>query len=861
MDPSAYRLPRAVLPRQYTVALDARIDRPDYWGQVAIDLEVIESAPAIELHAQDLILTNARLTAGGTVYPGSIELDAAREQVRVTFATALPVGAGRLEIDFRGQVSQGLEGLYLAQDGSERLLCTQCEATSARRIFPCFDEPTFKARLAWQITTAADATVLANGVLAAATASADGSAKTWTFAPTKPLSTYLAALTIGPLASTPEMLVRGTPLRVWALAGKEPLGAFAQAYTARLLPWYEDYFAIPYHWQKLDQVGVPGFAAGAMENVGLVLYRQSLLLMSAPTASWEQQKLIALIIAHEFAHMWFGNLVTMQWWDDLWLNEAFAQWLAFQVVATLTPEYNIWDDFQQNRARALAADALSSTHPIYSPVATSADARDLFDAITYDKGCAVLRMLHHFLGAGPFRTGLQQYLRTYAESNAVGGDLWRALQAASHEPVVQIMDAWVQQAGYPLIAVALEQDGPESRLHLSQERFYSSPLTPPDMDTLWPVPLVIHYEDSGGTHVIQALLTERQLGLPLPVQGTLLWSYANAGEIGFYRQQLAPALLRGLLTHLDRLAPAEQVGLLGDQWALVYSGRQPIGPVLTVLAQAAHSDHYQVLAATVKYLHTLADLIEGAGDALALQGFRTWVATLFKGRLADLGFVPQAGESRNRTQTRVAVLDALTTLAHDPDALAQARAWAAREAGDPAAVDASLAPLFLAATAQFGDAALFDRYVEIYRQRKAAGAPPQETDRYLLSFPWFRAPALTAQTLALLDSGVVPLEGMAPVLQDLFAPPWAQVAAWEYLKARWAILEELVPSWIPAAVAITGQLPASLRADMVAFYDAHLAGEATLSYARALEQVDQHAAFQARTQGDLLTGFHPGAGA
>jgi puromycin-sensitive aminopeptidase len=429
--PKAYRLPTHALPKRYDIHIDARLGRDDFFGRVTVQLDIKQPQDFIELNQRELQLSNARLTFNGETLEGRIEQDDEREMARIQFDRALPVGEGTLEVDFRGKVGRGLEGLYLAKDGPEQCLCTQCEEAEARAIFPCWDEPTFKARFAWQVTTSPDVVVLANGPLVGVTDSVDGQSKTWKFAPTRPMSSYLVALVIGDMASTPEEVVNGTPIRVWALRGKEHMGRFAHDFTKRVLPWYEDYFGAPYHFDKYDQAAVPGFGAGAMENVGLVLYRQSALIMDPRTASWQAEKRIAHVVAHETAHMWFGNLVTMKWWDDLWLNEAFAEWVSTKALDDLNPEYRVWDDFMAAKNGAMADDSLESTHPIYNPVDTPAEAAEMFDSITYEKGCAVLRMLEGFLGEERFREGIRTYMKEFAESNAAGADLWRHLQAAS----------------------------------------------------------------------------------------------------------------------------------------------------------------------------------------------------------------------------------------------------------------------------------------------------------------------------------------------------------------------------------------------------------------------------------------------
>ena len=854
MDPKAYRLPRHALPRQYDIDLTARLDSDDFGGSVAIQLDLTEQRDSIQLHARDLQLSEARLTLDGQTLAGQVELDQAREIATLSFGRPVEVGPATLTLAFQGRLNKSMEGIYRAQDGPEQVIGTQCEATEARAIFPCFDEPTFKARFAACVTSAADATVLSNGPLLSVTPDEDAGTRTWSFAATKPMSSYLFALVIGDLAATDEEIVAGTPIRVWALKGKEHMGEFAHRYTANLLPWYEDYFGAPYHFDKYDQVAVPGFN-GAMENSGLVLFRQGLLLMDLRTASWEEEKLIAVVVAHEFAHMWFGNLVTMQWWDDLWLNEAFAEWVCYKAVGTLTPEYAIWDDFQRDKQRALQTDALDSTHPIYTPVATPAEASEMFDAITYLKGCSVLRMLENFLGHDAFRDGLQSYMREFAERNTVGADLWRKLQEASREPVEAIMESWILQSGYPIVTLALDESGSTPALHVSQRRFFSDPHPAGENSQTWHVPLVIRYRDDAGVHELRRLVPEREASIPLEVTGTLRWCYANADEIGFYRQDLEGKLLNDLLANLDRLTPSEQMGVLGDQWALTRNGTRGISQFLDVLSAMLRSDNYHVLGAAVGHLHSLDGFLADAGDEQALERFRAWVDRAFADKLAALGFEPRPGESRNHAQQRVSIVEAMATIAENREAVTEAERWAEREAADPAAVDPNLAPVFIRAIAQNGDRARFDRFVKLYQARRAAGAPPQETDRYLGALPAFRDPELVSWTLELIDERVIPQESINNTLRSMLAQRHTQLAAWHYIKAHWSGLQEIGAMGIGFLVAATGNLPVSVRDDLVAFFDANLNGMAQMSYARALEAMDQMAEFKARTRDDLVAWF------
>lgn len=851
MNPKAYRLPAQVLPTRYDIELDARLGREDFHGKVAIQLDIRQSVSSIELHAVELVLSDARLAVGGKTLDGNIQQDADREMATISFGETLHAGPATLEIAFAGSVSKGLDGLYLAKDGPEQCLCTQCEETDARAIFPCFDEPTFKAQFAWKITTAPDVTVLANGPRVSVESSDGGNSKTWTFAPTKKMSSYLIALVIGDVASTPEEEVNGTPLRVYALRGKEHMGRFARDFTKRLLPWYEEYFAAPYHFDKYDQVAVPGFAAGAMENSGLVLFRQSLLLLNPQTSSWNAEKSVAHVVAHEFAHMWFGNLVTMKWWDDLWLNEAFAEWMSYKAIDALSPEYELWNDFQSGRIRAMSSDALESTHPIYSKVETPAEAAEMFDVITYEKGCAVMRMLESFLGEDAFRAGMRTYMKEFAEGNAAGADLWRHMETAAGHPVTQIMNSWVAQGGYPIVRVSLEG----ATLKLSQKRFFSSPSAGADNTQTWHVPLIVRYEDDKGIQQVRHLLSEREGTISLDVQGDLKWVHANADEIGFYRQDLDEELQRRLLANIDKLSPMEQMGLLSDQWAVTRNGTQPITRFLAVESSMMDTQNYNVLDKVVGYLYNLEWLLEDAADEAAMNNFRAWVDSCFKKRMAQLSYEPKAGESQNDAQSRVSLVAAMTLLAQDEEAQRQAREWADKEAQDPSAVDANLAGLYVAASARSGDLARFERYVDIYKQRKNSASSPQERDRYLNSFGFFKQPQIVAQTLQLMEDRTIPQEAVMPMLRTMLGQRHTQLQAWDFMRAHWDYVLTLGTLSIPDLVGASGNLPASRRDELVEFYDKNLNGMAEQSYARAIETMDQLDEFSRRARGGVVEWF------
>lgn len=849
MSASTYRLPTHASPLRYDIQLEAEVGREDFSGHVLIAIELHQAHDTLDLHARELTISNAALNMDGHRYSARLNPDPDNERIILQFSQVLPAGSAFLELSFQGKVSQNLRGLYLSQNPPEQLLCTQSAITDARAIFPCFDEPTFKAQFAFEITTP-DPVVLTNSPLLKVTNSR--AAKTWKFAPTKTMSSYLVAMVIGDLASSDEMVVSGVPLRVWALRGKEQLGKFAVEYATRLLPWYEDYFGMPYHFDKYDQVAVPGFAFGAMENSGLVVFRQELLLMSAESSSWKQEKHIARVVAHEFAHMWFGNLVTLQWWDDLWLNEAFAEWISLRVVSEISPEYRIWEDFLGVLRHALEADALESTHAIYSPVQTPAQAQELFDTITYLKGCSVLRMLENFLGSENFREGLRTYMKEFAERNACGSDLWNHLQAASRLPVKEIMGSWILQGGYPSVTAALERLDGGLFLRLSQKRFLSNPKASSEDHQLWQIPLVVRYADDSGIYIIRHILAEATGMLELPVRGELYWCTLNADQIGFYRQNPDDRLLEKMLSHLEQLTAMEQMGLLVDQWALMHRGDQKISRFLDVLtALVSKTGSYTVLAEVVETLHVLERTVDDIGDLTTLNQFRRWVSRLFHGRLKVLGFEPRSGEAVELSQQRVSVIHVLGLLAHDPEVIAQAGILAEREAADPQSVDPNIAEIVVAIHARFGDEALFRKYVEIYQRRKANSVPPQWFNRYVYNLPTFRSPELVAQTLRYMEAGIIPREAVLPILTRMLSTRHAQHAAWQFIKENWLTIKELgigTADLIKAA----GYLPYSMRNDLIEFCNAYVRGFADMSYGQALETMDLMAEFQARTRQDLV---------
>ncbi|HEY5675727.1 MAG TPA: M1 family aminopeptidase, partial [Myxococcales bacterium] len=531
-----FRLSPDVRPLRYGVRLVPDLSAGTFEGRMELTLQLSAPRRDLQLHAVGLQISAARALPGPSA---TASADPESETVTLRFDGELPAGKVVLDLAWKGAFSGGLRGLYRAGP----LAVTQFEAADARRVFPCFDEPAFKAR--WSLELAG----LPDGVVALSNAPVvqDDKApagRTVRFAETPPLSSYLVALCIGELASSPEQKIRAYAVRTWAVPQKQALTAFGQQVACAVLPLLEDYFGQPYAYGKVDQVGVPDFEAGAMENAGCITYREVALLLDPAAAPLNVQKRVAEVITHELSHQWFGNLVTMTWWDDLWLNEAFATWMAYKIVDQWRPEWRVWMDFEGGKGAALHLDALKSSHPIRAEIRNAEEAGEAFDAITYEKGGAILRMIEGYLGPERFRAGIRLYMRRHREANATADDLWRALgeaggdgeDASGGQPILELANGWIRQTGYPLVTIS-QRDG---KLHVSQKRFFSDPGAAPE-PTGWLVPLVLRY---GGREERVLLRGREQVVDP---GGPMEWVLGNVGARGFYRTAYDPELLRKLI--------------------------------------------------------------------------------------------------------------------------------------------------------------------------------------------------------------------------------------------------------------------------------------------------------------------------
>ncbi len=839
-DDRNFRLSREVLPRRYEAHLAVDIAQKSFSGSERVTVSIARPLREFTLHALGLNVTRVELRLSKTVRAARVSPLPLSETVLLEFDADLPAGDATLYVEWTGSFCDGLRGLYLAGD----VAATQFEAADARRVFPCFDEPAFKARWALSVEVPKGLTVLSNGAETERRPSSD-ERDFVRFAETELLPSYLVALVAGPLVSSPEDSADRVPVRTWALAEKSHLTHFGQTAALAALPRLQAYFGLPYAFGKLDQVAIPDFEAGAMENAGLITYRELALLVDPLTAPLSVQKRIAEVVTHELAHQWFGNWVTMVWWDDLWLNEAFATWMAYKMVDGWKPGWRVWLDFDAGKSVALHLDALRSTHPIRGTVRNAGEAGEAFDAITYEKGGAVLRMIEGFLGQEPFRAGIRAYMRKHARGNAVADDLWAALAEASSQPVLEVANAWIRQPGYPVVSVSLTGN----RLSLAQTRFFSDPSA--SGDERWPVPLVLRWADASGEHETRILLRDTTHTAELSLSGSVQWLCANAGSTGFYRVAYDGAALLALRNHLAALAPAERIGLLADQWALVRAGKGRIADFLDVALGFADERDDAVLDELVGKLGYVEARLVDADDA---PHFRRVVEGLFGPAFARMGWEPRPEESDLDRLRRASLLRGVGGLARSPGVLAEASARVARllQHG-PDALEANLLDGAVGIAARTGDASLFEKLKTAF-----PGEPdPATKRRYLMALTTFEDAALAAQARRLLLDGGVPMQDVAGYVHGLLANREARDASWRLLQERWTdVLARTggAPMLVRRVVEALGNLHTRAHLEEVrAFLAQHTVPEAQQAVAQTLERLGQDVALRERLRPEVAS--------
>jgi puromycin-sensitive aminopeptidase len=779
-----YRLPRHVIPNRYEIRLEPDLNNALFHGQETVTVAVVQPTTAIMMNAADLSVTQAYVENDQKQrLEASIELDETLQRCRLTFAQAVTPGTWRVVIGFHGTLNDKLRGFYRstykdASGTTQIMAATQFEATDARRAFPCWDEPDFKAVFATTLVIDPNLTAVSN--TSVVSESVEAGKNVLRFADSMKMSTYLVAFIVGQLVATEPRSVGKTPLRLWTVPGKQPLTLFGHDIAAASLEFFERYYGIPYPGDKLDLLAIPDFASGAMENLGAITFRETALLVDQRTGTHGELERVADVVAHENAHMWFGDLVTMSWWNGLWLNEAFATFMEMLAVDAWKPEWKRWDTFGVSRAAAFSVDGLWSTRPIEYPVRAPKDADAMFDVLTYEKGASVLRMLEQHLGPDVFRDGVREYLRAHAYSNADTKDLWVSLGKAAQQPVPELMDGWIFQPGYPLVSARL--DG-VSELVLTQQRF-AYLRTDESSTQNWQIPVQIRIETRDKAEHRRVLLTGHQTRIPLP--SDMRQVLINEGGHGFYRVQYdAPLLQRLLKTGLDRLAPTERFNLVSDAWATTLSGAMPLPDYLRLtqhFTQERDKNVWAVLVDSLSFFNRIITVSER-------PGLEVFVQSLITPAVRELGWGPRPDDNDLVRQLRGELIGVLGRLGNDPATQEQASVYYQRYRTDPASVDPNLVPALVSILAHTGVETRYEEFSECCR----TAVTPQEERRYLFSLAAFQSPSLLARTLAHTINGKIRTQDAPFVVSAGLGNVYGRELAWEFVKKNWDQMDRLFP--------------------------------------------------------------------
>jgi aminopeptidase N len=742
------KLPKEVVPTEYSIRIVPKIDKLAFSGTETVKLEVHRPVRELVLNALEIEIASASIDEK-PVSQDAVKIDNKNESARIALPSELPTGAHTLSLDFSGKINQQGRGLFYMRyqeqgSGAKRIaLGTQFEPTDARRLFPCWDEPSFRAR--FQLTA-----VVPENWLAVSNMPVESEKKFdnpemvgpgWKeirFAITPPMPSYLNVFVAGELDSI-ETKVAGTQVRVVVTKGKAEWGRYALESTAQILNYYNDYFGVHYPLPKLDQIAIPGGFGGAMENWGGITYFESGLLFDPQRSSVTTRQRIYEVIAHETAHQWFGDLVTMAWWDNLWLNEGFASWMGTKCTAHFNPQWEVWlqktiprDPSRRtgiSKELEMEGDARSTTHPIQQPIADEAEANNAFDDITYRKGQAFLLMLESFLGENVFRDGIRRYMATHKYSNSTTADLWNALSGASGKPVGEIAAAWTQQPGFPIVRV--KRDG--ENVSLSQERFTIHFPNAPALQ--WKIPLTYFLV---GDEVRQSHLMSTKIdnlsGIP---PGSVL--KLNADGAGNYRVQYDQASWKLLIGALSKLSVPDRVNLLGDAWALVQANRVSVSAYLGLVGklpsrrELAECDQ---IINTFDYINRLL-----VGD-VAREKFQAYTRAILRPSFDRLGWESKPQDTPRDATLRGSLIQILGDL-DDAEIVAGCRERFNKYVVDPASVAPDLrAPIFWV-VGHYADGATWNALHELGLRTTSI----EEKQNYYDALAAARDPALIAKTL------------------------------------------------------------------------------------------------------------------
>ncbi len=792
---SSVRLPSYIKPDRYQLTIKPDLEGFTFSGEEIIFLRLGKTTREITLHAKELDVFDVKFQISNNKFQtGKIKYDIKAETATFTFLTSLPKGKGELRLSFKGILNDQMRGFYRSRymhNGKEKhMATTQFEATDARRAFPCFDEPAHKAVFDVTLMVQPGLTAISNTIETSVKEHESGY-NIVKFAPTPKMSTYLLAFIVGDFEyiegrakPSPRPSPRGrggqeTLVRVFVTPGKKHQAKFALDTAIKCLEFYNKYFDIPYPLPVLDLIAIPDFSHGAMENWGAVTYRESALLVDPEHSSAANKQWVALVIAHELAHQWFGNLVTMEWWTHLWLNEGFASYIEYLAVDHLFPAWDIWTQFAYHDLNpALELDSLKHTHPIEVEVHHPNEIGEIFDEISYSKGSSVIRMLAGYLGERNFRDGLRYYLKKHSYKNASTVHLWEAFEKISKKPVRELMQNWTGKGGYPVIKITQKPNG----LRFTQSRFFSSPVSKKQGDdkTLWQVPISVYNLKNKSAH--KFLLKERHFDTaPYRSDGGIK---INRDESGFFRTDYPAQMLADLHEPIrsKKLSAVDRLGLLRDAFALAEAGELPTTQALELSKAYINEDDYTVWVNLASGLSEVKGLIYGQK---CYPQFKEYCRMAFGKVGRQLGWSAKKDEGHTRALLRSLVLSQLASN-DDKGTLKKGLEFYKKAKSIPADIRAVVYQI----TAQNGGVKEHADFTKRYKTETLS----EEKNRIGRALGQFRNISLLKKTLEFAISEDVRIQDTAGIFMAVWANPMGPKIAWEFTKKNWATLLKRYPA-------------------------------------------------------------------
>lgn len=803
----AQRLPQTVIPEHYQLKLAPYLKTATFTGNEKIKVLLKQPQDAITLNAAQITFTSVTAQLHGQILKATVTQNAEKQQATFHFEKALPAGPLTLSIKYTGILNGQLRGFYLSKTKQRNYAVTQFEPTDARRAFPSWDEPAFKATYSVSLVVNKGDTAISNtNIISDAPGPVPGK-HTIKFATTPKMSTYLVAFLVGDFQCV-SGASDGVPIRVCTTPDKVQYTKYALHIAEYVLHYYDTYFGIKYPMPKLDLIAIPDFEAGAMENFGAITYRETDLLIDPAAASIGAKERVGMVVAHEMAHQWFGDMVTMNWWNNIWLNEGFATWMENKPIEAMHPDWHLKQAVAMSLNGVLNLDAQRTTRTIRAKADTPDEINEMFDGITYGKAAAMLNMVEHYEGVQTFRRGVHNYLKAHMYSNADAQDFWDAQTAVSHMPINKIMESFVAQPGVPLVTFSNPENG---SVAVSQERFFLNPKVKTSRAQTWYIPVCFNAE-SGGDRC--DLLSGAQQTVKVP-QAPFL--FGNADEIGYYRSSYPQSVYAKILDKVETgLTPEERIGFIGDEWAKVRADTAPVDQYLNLVATVRSDPSPDVIVTALANVAIVNSQI--ASTPAEREAIARWTRQTFEPAYNLLG-KPQGTDSPMKKELRATLFGYLGDLGNDPEVIAQAKTVAESYLKDQTSVDPTLAQVALRVAAIHGDAAFFDRLQQVFETSNNPDL--QETALHLLGE--FEEPSLAKRALDFAVSGKVRNQDSVLLIGGMLSGQHTRDLTWKYVQDNWSQVHAQMTEWMEARL-VSGAgsfCSASKRDEVMNFFTTH----------------------------------------